>query len=75
VNLITLDQGRHWDHHGEFLGIALEVIDHCDHRFVVLTREHDLGRLVENLCVGFGDVKAAEALRGLGFKRQGEQQD
>src|SRR4029077_1914746 len=64
ADLLALDEGRHRHHDGEFLGIALVVVRHGDGGLAAVPAEHDLGRLVEELAVGLGDIEAAEGRRG-----------
>ena len=71
VDLPAFDQRRHRYHHGKLFGIAFEIIDHGNHGLVVLARQHDLRRFVEDLGVGLGHVEAAECIRGSPVKRTG----
>src|SRR5262249_12229120 len=57
------------NHHGEFLRLALVVARHRDCGGVAVARQHDLGRLVEQLGIRLGDVEAAEGGGGPGRGR------
>ncbi len=77
MDLLALKHGRGRDHHGEILGLALEVVDHGDDGAVAVAHHHHLGRLVEELSIALGNEKAAEGERlgRGGQKRDGRRRD
>ncbi len=60
TDLFSLDEGRDWNDQGEFLGLAFIVARHGNRGGLALAREHDLGRLVEQLGIRLGDVETAK---------------
>ena len=60
MNLVFLQHDRHGDHNGELLCIPLVIIRHGNHRAVLVTDEHHLGGLVEEIRIGLRDIETAK---------------
>ena len=66
VDLVTSEDRGNRYHHGELGWVAPEVVGHRHDGPITIPDEDDLGRLVEKLGVGLGDVEAAKCRSGLG---------
>ena len=73
MNLVFLQECRHRNDDGEFLRIAFVIISHRHHGLVFTADQGYLGGLVEQLCIGLADVKAAESVDELRRTQQAEQ--
>src|SRR5262249_36169901 len=61
MDLTFFDQCRNRNNYRKLFWISLKVVNHGDDGLIVLPDQNDLRRLVEDLRVGFRDVKAAKA--------------
>ena len=63
MNLPLLQHDRHRHHQRELRRLALVVVHQADDGLVVVMRDHDLRRVIDQRLVGLADVEAAERAR------------
>ena len=63
MHLPLLQHDRHRHHQRELRRLALVVVHQADDGLVVMMRDHDLRRVIDQRAVGLADVEAAERAR------------
>ena len=71
MHLALLQHDRHRHYQREIRRLALVIVHQADDGLVVMMRDHDLRRVIDERLVGLADVEAAERARVM---RRGEHQ-
>ncbi len=67
LDVVLLENDRHWHHHREVLRRPLIVVAHRQHRAGALAHHHHHGRVVKEIGIRAADIKTTE---GIGHRRR-----
>ncbi len=70
IDLFAFRDVDDWNYHGELARFAAIIGRHRDHRALIIAHQHHFRGVIEQVCIGFGDIEAAKGRCARGAKRE-----